>query len=413
MVDDRFARPLGFFLGSIATALFIPVSFCILAAGDPSHSLSDYVEVSYKADAMLVCELLLIGGLVAIFGKLGTSWRFEKGASVAMTVVCSLLALVMVFDVCFNYRHWYGSDESVSELSQENQTEYDDDSAAIIEDLLLGESNVVRVYKDFDSVVDDSGIPSCNDSMEQAYYGLKCYNSLNNANYISFLQAMGVYVALPSAAQAYVEMGIAPDQVTGSQLNYISGMPERFDLMSFLGVKYYLTRDSNAAIPDYFEYIGCSSGISIYENKRALPIAFCVKETFDASDLMNATSPSDRDAMLMESVVGKTDGLSMLSFSEGDFSFQSTIPNGCQVLCFSIPYSSDWEVSIDGESACVFEVNAGLLGAEVSPGNHLVRVVYTPHAFFYGLAVSLIAAICLLALGMRKRIQPFLSKAGS
>ncbi|MCD7778947.1 MAG: YfhO family protein [Clostridiales bacterium] len=62
------------------------------------------------------------------------------------------------------------------------------------------------------------------------------------------------------------------------------------------------------------------------------------------------------------------------------------------VLYTSIPYDKGWSLTVDGENAEYIGIgNNGLIGVELSAGNHEIRFKYTPRGFFPGLIVSIIS----------------------
>ena len=105
------------------------------------------------------------------------------------------------------------SEYSVSEYSEENQLDYEDESSIIVKNLLPTKDEFYRINKSFDSVITDGEIPSLNDAMIQGYYGLKNYNSLGNAPYTEFLQRSGCYCTVPSMIPIYQESGVQPLEI--------------------------------------------------------------------------------------------------------------------------------------------------------------------------------------------------------
>ncbi len=141
--------------------------------------------------------------------------KFFENKTVLM---CSLI-IVFGIDVITNYYWWYGSEYSVSEYSEENQLDYEDESSIIVKNLLPTKDEFYRINKSFDSVITDGEIPSLNDAMIQGYYGLKNYNSLGNAPYTEFLQRSGCYCTVPSMIPIYQESGVQPLEIKGQERN--------------------------------------------------------------------------------------------------------------------------------------------------------------------------------------------------
>lgn len=125
--------------------------------------------------------------------------------------------------------------------------------------------------------------------MAQKYYGLKSYCSLNNPNYVSFLQELGIFVVCPLSIDYYKALGITPKGIVGADLNYINGVGDNYKLMGYLGVKYLLMQSGTSINSEHLNYLGSMNNIDVYENKGAYPIGFInyavmSKEEFDHLD---------------------------------------------------------------------------------------------------------------------------------
>ena len=60
---------------------------------------------------------------------------------------------------------------------------------------------------------------------------------------------------------------------------------------------------------------------------------------------------------------------------EGDITLETE-----KILCFSIPYSDGWSVSVDGQKAELLRANDMYMGVDLTPGDHHVVLLYTtPH----------------------------------
>lgn len=67
-----------------------------------------------------------------------------------------------------------------------------------------------------------------------------------------------------------------------------------------------------------------------------------------------------------------------------------------KILCFSIPYSDNWLLEIDGEVVDTFKGNEMFLAANISKGNHSIKLRYVSKALQYGLPISIISILILL-----------------
>jgi hypothetical protein len=153
----------------------------------------------------------------------------------------------------------------------------------------------------------------------------------------------------------------------------------------------------------------------IYENLRVMPRAWLVKEvstikpeealsaiktskmpdgtTFDPSKIALIEEPlnfksQQADTNASASVAHLSDTTMEVSTSSASPSF----------LVTSDPYYPGWRVSIDGQPAHLFLADYALRGVPLPPGQHLVRFEFRPLSFYYGLAISAIALLALMAI---------------
>ena len=75
------------------------------------------------------------------------------------------------------------------------------------------------------------------------------------------------------------------------------------------------------------------------------------------------------------------------------------------MLCVPLIYDEQWEASVDGETVPLENINGGLLGIEIRPGQHEVRLVYRNQVYTWGRILSIvsIAAYLLVVVLWKKR----------
>lgn len=73
------------------------------------------------------------------------------------------------------------------------------------------------------------------------------------------------------------------------------------------------------------------------------------------------------------------------------------------VLFLSIPYSSGWKASIDGQSVDTFPVHIAYTGILAPSGEHVITLKYRPEGFTVGLLISLLSFSAALFLYFRNR----------
>lgn len=77
----------------------------------------------------------------------------------------------------------------------------------------------------------------------------------------------------------------------------------------------------------------------------------------------------------------------------------------------SIPYEKGWTAKVDGEAVDIVPVGGSLLAFELGAGQHEIELVYYPHGFWPGLAVTVVcllafAAICFLVYKKKRQLIP-------
>lgn len=338
---------------------------------------------------------------------------------VKKNIITFMATIIVIIDTSGNYYVWFGSENATCNYNVDDYCGYEDNSCAIIDELKRNDQGVYRINKNFDSVVDLNGIPSDNDAMAQQYYGLKSYCSVNNPNYISFLQELGIYVAVPIAVEYYKSAGMKPKDITGASLNYINGVGENYELMSFLGVKYLLIESEEFIDLDMLNYVGSTEGIGLYRNKAAYPFAF-VNYNIMSKEEFNKLSDSEKVTALLyntiidESMIVKNNNyksekldlilsaqkkqndFKLLSFENDVWKFRIHVDENGQFLSFSMPYDEDWHVYIDNIEVPVYKINISLLGTRISEGEHIVVLKYRPKMLYIGIIVSIITGLLMI-----------------
>ena len=69
-----------------------------------------------------------------------------------------------------------------------------------------------------------------------------------------------------------------------------------------------------------------------------------------------------------------------------------------QMLMTTIPYSENWDVTVDGKKTRPVKLMGGFMGLKLSEGEHEIDMDYTPKAFWLGLIMSIVSWILFVAL---------------
>ncbi|HJZ67145.1 MAG TPA: YfhO family protein [Blastocatellia bacterium] len=197
-----------------------------------------------------------------------------------------------------------------------------------------------------------------------------------------------------------------------------------FDL---LNVRYVMTHESTPL--QGYELLATAEGVSLYENKNALPRAFFVDQVVEVdthADAMNLLSQSDFDPR-STAVVELTAPMKVVSgriinsqFRTDNSTRYATLFTRMQLL-LDLPvatvvedrrnsvsihtengtdgtlilndnYYPGWQASIDGVPVQIFRANCTMRAINVPAGRHVVSFVFKPAAFFVSMYVSVAAA---------------------
>lgn len=392
------------FAGIAGSIVVILCGIAVLSLGTEGFG-GQFFSYICNGRRFILALLLEYGVLTGIY----VMQRFPAGVLKRWGIYL-LTASALLIDEGVNYYHCYGTKEAVSEYSEENRGSYQDTSADLISWIREEDDSFYRMNKTFDSVVDWNDIPSQNDAMVQNYYGLKSYNSLNNAEYIEFLQTLGIYVTVPTLVSHFASQGITPKELDGQNLNYINGVGSRYQLISYLGVKYYITDNPYLSLPENFCLLKRRNKICVYENTSYYPLAFINEKTMSLRQFEKLKDREKDYALLEYTIVdecentdvqltkdadkrkemaeNKRKAFQLDYFSQDRIRFSIDAAEGAQYLSFSIPYTKDWHVYVDGIKVQTYKVNVALLGAEITKGQHDVELRYEPKSVKYGLLLT-------------------------
>src|SRR5207244_1404537 len=95
--------------------------------------------------------------------------------------------------------------------------------------------------------------------------------------------------------------------------------------------------------------------------------------------------------------LGANESAALESYVPGEIRVRSRSTTE-RFLVVSESWSPGWRATVDGLPAPIYRTNYVIQGLAVPPGDHEVRLVYDPPAFRWGVAISLAAMVCWLAL---------------
>lgn len=178
-----------------------------------------------------------------------------------------------------------------------------------------------------------------------------------------------------------------------------------FDL---LDVRYILTHESAAPLVGY-DLITTAEGVSLYENKNALPRAFFVREVIQVGS-PSASLEALREASFdprTTAVIEMSDDLGSLQTPAGASAnivedkrnrvVIETSNDQRGLLVLSDNFYPGWRAYIDGTQVNVLRANHTMRAVSVPAGRHMVLFAFMPASFFVSMYVSLAAGVLTLA----------------
>ena len=202
-----------------------------------------------------------------------------------------------------------------------------------------------------------------------------------------------------------------------------------FDL---LNVKYVLTHASADRLEGY-DFVASAEGVSVYENKQALPRAFFVSHIIAASSHeeaiseMQAADFEPRTTAVVENagpalaalqqradeshlaMNQRSSGVARINEDKRNRVVIETDNEKAEALVLSDNYYPGWKAFVDGEPTGIFQANCTMRAVAVPAGRHLVSFVFAPATLRASAYVSYAAAaltLFLLVLPFGKRNKP-------
>ena len=366
-------------------------------------SMLDYMEYVVSKYIYTIVLFISIGGCSVYY-----NCAKNKISLVGIGII--ILAIIGT-GYFWGYREFFRYDSS-SYISEEHSLYgYYDASSNVIEKIKLEDDSFYRIYKDFDSVYDWNGIASDNDALIQEYYGLKSYNSLNNSSYINFLQSLGVYVATPNALEVHKRENRKPKDIKGPELNYINGIDDKYNLLTYLNVKYYLTKNITE-IPSSFEYLYQCDGIYVYRNKENTNLAM-IKPFVITEEKFFSQNELERNKTILSHYVynGNMNTSSgdvkseMCSFNKDNFKMSISVSGSEKWIVLSVPYDKGWRCSEDGKIIPIEKIDIGMIGVKIDSGEHILEFSYFPYGMREGMYLSFFTFFVFCVLIYKEKIS--------
>lgn len=229
------------------------------------------------------------------------------------------------------------------------------------------------------------------DALVEGYAGINNYNSSIDSDLAEFYQL------------------VWPDALDGGNTSLQRHCLSQSDdgLMSLLGVKCLLSEEP----VDYpgFSRMTQVGDVTVYRNDNASSVLYATESTTSESELEAAGDPATRQAMLEHNIIVPDEqhrGAEGTSASEctdlrltGSSDLRGTLTcENSSIACLTVPYTSGWKVTVDGQPVELFRANIGFIGFEVPEGTHVIEARYEVPGLAAGLCVSAAGVALLLLL---------------
>lgn len=255
-------------------------------------------------------------------------------------------------------------------------------------------------------------------------YGL--FKNMPSVNFYNSMQNSG-------SSRFALSVGIADDSADTILTTPVAGGNYTDALLS---VKYYYDYDGNAIIPSGFQYMESENGVDIYRNENYIPMGFTYSNYCLEEQLTNM-SPEERAKLMLQAlVISKSDEQLVSNYLplSSDTTNTATLSdlvserlkNTCSyfsgtskgftaeislekdnIVFFSIPNDSGWELTVNGKPATVIDANYGLLGICCNAGVNTISASYHNQGWTIGLVCSFVSLAVWLLLKLRsKRKNP-------
>lgn len=161
---------------------------------------------------------------------------------------------------------------------------------------------------------------------------------------------------------------------------------------------------------DLYEKAFSEDGFSVYENKKALPRAYSIKELVPADNIAQVKglfySGSLNPALHATLMAKDIKGIGQSLFEKGSVSITEYLPgrvrlkadfSGIGFVVLADQYYPGWRATVDGAPTRIYKTNGVLRGVLVPAGSHEVVFTYVPYNVYVTLALSLLVVLLLLA----------------
>lgn len=325
--------------------------------------------------------------------------RFLKGA-LSRFWLSMILLVVVVVDV------WMVSAHIVQPRSSGEKAEFFTATPAV--DFIKKDNTPYRIFP----VLDDKS------GNWYAYHFISNINGYSPAKlriYQEFLEETGLNsqdrFGLNGFLSKYWRIVTRNGELTPQQVPLEQISPSRLQfeaaMLDMLNVKYLIV--SHLPLPDPRYKMVYTQQPWVYENTTVLPRAFFVDSTitlgnrraiFDYMksgrfDPHRVAILEERPAAAIAAASGNTAEVTATDIHE--IRIQTSVQQTGQLVLSEVYYPSGWRAYIDGQETKIYKTNYILRSIQVPPGRHEVVFVFDPASYHWGVWISAMTLLLLLA----------------
>lgn len=201
-----------------------------------------------------------------------------------------------------------------------------------------------------------------------------------------------------------------PSQGPSEDLGIPHLTPTGLRVMSLLGARFLVSDPSEARLTlPGLSTIYAGTDAVVYANSNAAPAAFAPRGVVyvpDEQDLLNKVASSawePRGEALIEGATGRLAAargtVSVLHDNDADVQMSAQLSRGGLVV-LNDQWAPGWSAEIDGRPARILRVNDVMRGLDVPAGDHLIAWHYDVPGLNEGVAVTGVAVLLLLLIGL-------------
>lgn len=292
------------------------------------------------------------------------------------------------------------NNRTVITKEQFSNTLYNDGTTEAVINIQNQDTELYRISKTYLSVF-------LNDAVAQGYNGVASYNA--------------VPIALVAEYMNLNDIPFARDAEYSKASKYIMVPYDNYYINRLLGVKYLLAKDTTG-VPTGYSLIGQVGAVYIYQNNQTLPFgylyhnaiskykyqmldseqkAYAMTAGFYLTDTENESEIiSQYGAIRTTELNGENADINISNLQQesmADIVFDGRQLSGSvnnedisdAMLCLPVFYDNRWSAYVDGTKVDIQNINGGLIGISIKPGEHDVQIVYKDSLVYAGIIITL------------------------